>query len=264
MPLTVGTPSLELKSMPQISRCEPTWRFDLRLDDFDLWCVLAGHGTMRCDEQSHALTPGTCLLAGPGMMLHARQERDNPLHVFHCHFESTCSLTTPWSCQVKSHAALEQLCNLCVLSGMRHVRTHTCASVVVLLQWLTLEAELIEVAAATPIDESIEQVITAIRQYPGKNWSLDQLACRAALSTAQFTRRFRRQTGTSPTDYLINQRIERAEHLLRSSSMTVKEIASALGYSNTSYFSRQFKQRRSVYPTDFRNRKTNDINIHNR
>jgi len=72
--------------------------------------------------------------------------------------------------------------------------------------------------------------------------TLDALAAMTGLSRRSFCRAFRRAMGTSPMDYLVRQRITRAAELLIRTDATITEIALACGFSDSNYFSRQFRQ----------------------
>jgi transcriptional regulator GlxA family with amidase domain len=78
------------------------------------------------------------------------------------------------------------------------------------------------------------------------------MAARVALSRAQFTRRFVAQMGMSPAQYLIQARVDRADQLLTETSMSVAQVAAALGYTDAPYFSRQYKQRTGRSPSTTR------------
>jgi AraC family transcriptional regulator of arabinose operon len=52
--------------------------------------------------------------------------------------------------------------------------------------------------------------------------------------------------------FAIRQRVQRAQQLLRGSSMQISEIADALGYVDVYFFSRQFKQATGVSPSTYR------------
>lgn len=82
--------------------------------------------------------------------------------------------------------------------------------------------------------------------------SLDDVAGAAALSKYYFTRMFTQTTGVSPMDYVTKLRIEKAVDLLRNTSLSVEEIARAVGYSSGSYFSKVFRSRVGFPPADFR------------
>ncbi|WP_460662196.1 helix-turn-helix domain-containing protein [Kribbella swartbergensis] len=101
-------------------------------------------------------------------------------------------------------------------------------------------------------DTAVDEVARLIRQDPGRDWSVAEMAGRAALSRAQFTRRFVAQMGMSPAQYLIQARIDRADQLLTETGMTVTQVAAALGYTDVPYFSRQYKQRTGRSPSTAR------------
>lgn len=68
----------------------------------------------------------------------------------------------------------------------------------------------------------------ALRQLD-RPLSIDELARRARMSRRSFTRRFREETGQSPTQWLTRQRVEHARRLLESSELTVDQIARRTG-----------------------------------
>lgn len=82
--------------------------------------------------------------------------------------------------------------------------------------------------------------------------AIADLAAQAGYSPDHFSRVFRDIMGQSPRDYLVNARIDRARQLLSESSLTVSQVADALGYRDVYFFSRQFKQRTGQSPTQYR------------
>jgi len=67
-----------------------------------------------------------------------------------------------------------------------------------------------------------------------------------------FRKDFARETGVSPNNYLISVKISRAMELLLDPSLTIKEIASRLGFRDQYYFSRLFKSREGISPELYR------------
>ena len=94
----------------------------------------------------------------------------------------------------------------------------------------------------SPANEAFDKLAAAIRREPGRHWTLDDMAGRTSLSRAQFARRFREIFGTSPMDFVIQSRLERASHLLTETEMTPAQISIALGYCDVYFFARQFKK----------------------
>ncbi len=83
---------------------------------------------------------------------------------------------------------------------------------------------------------------------------LDACALRCNLSRSRFTHLFTKTVGTSPLQYQQQMRLEQACELLRSSSLSVNEISDTVGFKDALYFSRLFKKRTGMTPTDYRAR----------
>jgi AraC-like DNA-binding protein len=82
--------------------------------------------------------------------------------------------------------------------------------------------------------------------------SLSKYADRVQMPLYQLSRMISRQTGKSFKELLLNRRLSQAEFLLRATSTPVEEIITAIGYENTSYFYRVFKERRGMTPRAYR------------
>ena len=89
------------------------------------------------------------------------------------------------------------------------------------------------------------------REYPGKIL-LDDLAAQFNISKFHMSKEFKKYTGTTINEYLINQRISYAKELLKYSELPVSEIAFSCGMSNVSHFINLFKEREGITPFVFR------------
>jgi AraC-like DNA-binding protein len=78
------------------------------------------------------------------------------------------------------------------------------------------------------------------------------LANVAKMSLPHYFVTFKRCTGSTPIDYFIRLRMDRARELLATTSCSVKEIAGVLGYDDPLYFSRVFKAVNQITPTQYR------------
>ncbi len=70
---------------------------------------------------------------------------------------------------------------------------------------------------------------------------------------------FRQQTGMTITDYVTNKRMEHAATLLAYTQRPIKMIARQVGIPDVQYFSRLFKRRLGMTPTQYRNEKMNAV-----
>jgi len=82
--------------------------------------------------------------------------------------------------------------------------------------------------------------------------SLEELATLAGLSRTHFSRCFRSSYGTSPHQYLMRRRIERAKELLQSKGKDLAVIAMECGFASQSHFSDAFKSAAGMTPKMFR------------
>jgi AraC-like DNA-binding protein len=78
------------------------------------------------------------------------------------------------------------------------------------------------------------------------------LARAAHLSTAHFSREFRRAFGETPYQYLLTRRLERAAELLRNTDYSVAEICLAVGLTSVGSFTTSFGRAFGLSPTAYR------------
>ena len=98
----------------------------------------------------------------------------------------------------------------------------------------------------------VEELCARIRREPGARWRVPEMARRAYVTSDHFGRLFRKYAGTTPGEFVLRARIDAAMGLLRSSSHSVTRIAELLGYIDVYAFSRQFKQKTGMAPTQYR------------
>lgn len=82
---------------------------------------------------------------------------------------------------------------------------------------------------------------------------VEDLARQAGRHPDHVTRTFRRHLDITPLDWLHRQRLERARRLLQDTDMSVKEVASACGFTGSRQFIRNFRERECLGPGEWRN-----------
>jgi transcriptional regulator GlxA family with amidase domain len=88
--------------------------------------------------------------------------------------------------------------------------------------------------------------------------SVAELARRAAMSERHFLRMFRKTFETSPLEHLIRLRIRRAAELLETGGCNITETGYKCGFSDSNYFSRQFRRILGMSPRQYRDLSRND------
>ena len=102
-------------------------------------------------------------------------------------------------------------------------------------------------------DRRIQHALTFIHQHIGHRIELDTLAAETCVSKDHLIRIFKKATGETPANYITRRKLERAELLLTTTMIPVKDIAAELGYDDTSYFIRIFRRYSSMSPQEYRN-----------
>lgn len=82
--------------------------------------------------------------------------------------------------------------------------------------------------------------------------NIDQLARKLGVSRSHFSVRFSAELGISPTQHLINLRLEAAKKMLVGTDWPISRIAAEVGYADMFYFTRVFKARENLTPTQYR------------
>lgn len=81
---------------------------------------------------------------------------------------------------------------------------------------------------------------------------LRDMAARESMSVRTFTRRFREETGVSPGQWLTQQRVERARHLLESSDLSIDQVAHDAGFGTAQSMRQHLQAALGVTPTAYR------------
>lgn len=92
-----------------------------------------------------------------------------------------------------------------------------------------------------------------MRESVYKNISAEDIAGELNISYSGFRRAFKEFTGTSPSKYMVELKLNEAKLLLSTTSQSVKEIAYSLNYENPDYFPVFFKKRMGMTPLEYRN-----------
>ncbi|WP_368505922.1 helix-turn-helix domain-containing protein [Alkalihalophilus sp. As8PL] len=113
-----------------------------------------------------------------------------------------------------------------------------------LLAQLTEENQIIKEEMVEIASQLSEQLVDAP--------TVADLAEKARMTPASFSRAFRKRTGYSPKEFLNNERINKAKQLMiQQQTVTLREIALQVGLQDEFYFSKLFKKRTGVSPTTF-------------
>lgn len=96
------------------------------------------------------------------------------------------------------------------------------------------------------------QTVAYIKKHYAEELSLTALAADCAVSPEHLSRLFKRETGFGVAEYITMIRLQQAQRLLRSTALSVTEIAERCGFNDSNYFSGRFKQAYGISPLAYR------------
>ena len=87
---------------------------------------------------------------------------------------------------------------------------------------------------------------------PASSWDTATLAALVNLSPSRFRHLFKQETGKSPAQYLKDFRLRKAEVMLRTTFLSVKQILKQVGLRSNTHFVSDFRQLHGMTPTAYR------------
>jgi two-component system response regulator YesN len=130
--------------------------------------------------------------------------------------------------------------------------THSIKEMVIWINHVMTKA-----AVQTEVVEETNTVVDSVKNYialhiDNSDLSREEIAKHVFLNQDYLSRLFKKETGVALSDYIMQERIQLARELLQKTNMAISEVASSVGYSNFSHFSKVFRKCIGLNPKDFR------------
>lgn len=244
-----------------IHNCTPEWEWNSKgFDDYDLWAVFAGEGSLVLNESEYRVSAGTCVLIPPNTTIHGTHDKSNCLEVYNVHFTHKNSKNEnlaicPDARQIIDVAFFKNLFGRAVSFGNMN-RADLCRSCIELLLNEFFASPKTDAENKTPAETShirlVSEICSKINNSPKAYTSLSALAAEYGYSSTYLGKLFHKIAGVSFSNYLANARINRAKIMLTSTEISIAEIAQELGYYDPCHFVKQFKKLVGRTPKAFR------------
>ena len=104
------------------------------------------------------------------------------------------------------------------------------------------------------MDQRIRTAIALMETHLHCDLSLEEMAQSVNLSSSRLRHLFKAETGIAPAQYLKVIRLRRAQELIATTYLTMKQVMSTVGVHNTGHFAKDFKRIYGLTPAEYRDR----------
>ena len=228
-----------------------------------IYCTKGG-GWCQMAARAHAIQAGNLLVVPPGVPHSYGANKTEPWTIFWFHAEGALLDAYLRELGVTSHQPVRQIGEIPQVRALFEealgVVEHGYNKFEVLCATQTL-AHLIAVMICAQrlahqeqpsVHQKVAQTISYMKLHLHQPLQLDTLAAIANLSRSRYVELFKQQAGYAPIDFFIRLRMHRACQLLDTTTLSVKAIATTLGYEDPLYFSRLFRRLHERSPVEYR------------
>lgn len=234
-------------------------------DHYKIHIIFEGEGTYRLANETYRITQGQAFLTTPDQVIHYQSDDHSPwtyawfafdgLNAKHFLQRANLSLENPVISL--SEDAIKRSRTL--LTHMLGVNLENKGSDLTLMSILyALLALLINevpqqksLVLPTQKDRYLDQALDFIAMNYSRKMTLEEMATRIGIHRKYMAHIFKEKIHTTPQNYLMTFRIEKAKHLLKETPLSISEIGYSVGYDDALVFSKAFKKIVGVSPTHF-------------
>lgn len=138
----------------------------------------------------------------------------------------------------------------------RITRLNACCTNDEISHWTGVELDCFMSSFTAWQEKYSENVVWKAARYMEEHYAeqlpLQLVASQVHLNATYFSHLFKKETGRSFVDYLIELRMEKAKGLLANTDMKITEVSGVVGYDLPNYFAKLFKQTTGLSPKDYR------------
>jgi len=103
--------------------------------------------------------------------------------------------------------------------------------------------------------KTIRSFAKKIEKHIAQDFSLEEISAETGLTQAKLQEGFKLLYNKTVTEYIRNARLEVARDLIANSELNISEVVYSIGFTSRSYFSKIFKEKFGISPSEFKNSK---------
>ena len=97
----------------------------------------------------------------------------------------------------------------------------------------------------------VNEIKCYLSEHLSEHLSVDSIASHFLISRTALMNKFHKETGQGVMEHFILLKIQKAKQMISSSTQSFTEISEVLGFSSVNYFSKVFKEKVGMTPTEF-------------
>lgn len=226
--------------------------------DFEVIFILGGEIDAVIDGREYRMTPGDVLCRRPNtdFILKTPEPMQSTVDYYWLHFDGggasmtvdTCAITCNQPFRIdRFEAVIEDFESLFLEFRRRRADFDYATGVTLGKILLALGRRRLDSEKA-PLDRTVKYIHASLR----KKITVGELAAMEYLSVSHYREKFRKLMGMSPNEYIIGLKIMKAKDLLRIGNLSLRDVASSVGFDDVHYFQRVFKKMTGLTPGEFR------------
>ena len=244
-----------------IVSCSPWWRWDtskVKFEDYDLWSVFSGRGTIKVNDEIFTIEAGDCFLLPPKCTIIGENSPQDPLLTINVHFNFFKDGKPAFDYPLSKHHISDSYFFKKILERVITSYYQDCKEnaiywlEVALKEYFSSLNSVLENSLSQTHATCIETICNRINESFDKEISLEAFANEFGYSTSYLGRIFHKITGVSFSQYRINVKLNQAKSLLRTMNISILEIAEKLNYYDSGHFIKQFKAHIGITPDEYR------------
>lgn len=242
-------------------RCDPRHYWEGRKGFHIIHVVISGRGTLKIDNVVYHAQAGDIFYIPPDREVIYWADDDDPWEYRWVGFIGTKAMITLNGtvlprviCTSVSHADMlaERMSQIYDCACLRNDR----GDLLALGHMYFFLAELLVECGTQRRDsnmaaEHVHRATDYIREHYDENVSVDSICQWLNISRSYLYKLFRRYFGTSPSNYLIRFRLEKARELLNTQRYPVNEVAERVGFTDHPYFTKRFRMAYGMTPREY-------------
>lgn len=249
-------------------QCPPGYTYNHKIpNEYHLHFVLSGKGILEINQSTYHLKKNDIFIIPKDIPIQYFADEECPWEYMWITFDGNMAQTYLEHAQLTAanpviHSAISVSTYLPMIQSILDTNQLTFANEIKRVAYLyeilstLIEAQNAGKKESGKYDYSIDTYVDYALQYIKFNYNrikVNDIAAYIGINRSYLTSIFKKQLQVSPQEYLISYRLKEAARLIKTTDLSIQEIAVNVGYENSLTFSKMFKQTYGVCPKNYRN-----------